>query len=173
MKTKILLILTCLCMAIINVDAQRGTSTTKIFKLAYAISSDGFVNVRTSPSASAQIVAKVTEPMYGLGNAVVLGYSGAWTKVKCDGKIGYAKSGYLEEMSWYTPGARKKIVAIRNAAIYNESMEDGGIGSVIYTAPAGTIIASDYSDSGRYYVLSTAHDNLFVKKSDVKIVYGR
>lgn len=148
-----------------------SASAQNVFTLVYATSNDGFVNVRETPSSKARVVAKVYDISHGLGNAMVLGYSGSWTKVSCDGKIGYAYSKYLGEDNWYSPRDRKRIVATTNTRIYYEG--DGEVGAVAYVVKPGTIIASQYEDRGKYYVLSSAHDDLYIRKQDVKVVGGK
>ncbi len=147
-----------------------SASAQTVFTLVYATSDDGFVNVRESPASKARVVAKVYDISHGLGNAMVLGYNGSWTKVSCNGKVGYAYSKYLGEQNWYSPRDRKRIVATTNARIYYEGYGDDEIGAVAYVVKPGTIIASRYEDRGKYYVLTSAHDNLYIREQDVKVV---
>ncbi len=150
-----------------------SASAQNVFTLVSATSDDGFVNVRESPASKARVVAKVYDISHGLGNAMVLGYSGSWTKVSCNGKVGYAYSKYLGEQNWYSPRDRKRIVATTNARIYYESYGDDEVGNVAYVVKPGTIIASQYEDRGKYYVLTSAHDDLYIRKQDVKVVYAK
>lgn len=149
-----------------------SASAQNVFTLVYATSDDGFVNVRETPSTKARVVEKVYEFSHGVGNAMVLGYSGNWTKVSCNGKVGYAYSKYLEEQTWYSASDSKRIVATTNSRIYGEDYS-GEMGKpVAYVVKPGTIIASQYEEDGQYYVLTSAHDNLYVRKQDVKVVSG-
>lgn len=151
-----------------------SASAQNVFTLVYATSDDGFVNVRETPSSKARVVEKVLGFFHGLGNAMVLGYSGSWTKVSCNGKVGYAYSKYLGEQDWYSPSDRKRIVATCNARIYYEDYSgEKEVGTVAYVVKPGTIIASRYEDYGNYYMLITAHDNLYIRKQDVKVVYSK
>lgn len=151
-----------------------SASAQNVFTLVSATSDDGFVNVRETPSSKARVVSKVYELSHGIGNAMVLGYSGSWTKVSCDRKVGYAYSKFLEEQNWYSPSDRKRIVATCNARIYYEDYSgETEVGSVAYVVKPGTIIASQYEDQGKYYVLTSAHDNLYIRKKDVKVVYTK
>ena len=72
------------------VNAQR------VFTLVYAISDDGFVNIRATPSASGKVVGQVYGMLHGLGNAEKIGQVDGWTKVKKDNVVGYARTKYLE-----------------------------------------------------------------------------
>lgn len=56
------------------VNAQR------VFTLVYAISDDGFVNIRATPSASGKVVGQVYGMLHGLGNAEKIGQVDGWTK---------------------------------------------------------------------------------------------
>ena len=59
-KGLLIALMLCICSF---VNAQR------VFTLVYAISDDGFVNIRATPSASAKVVGQVYGMLHGLGNA--------------------------------------------------------------------------------------------------------
>ena len=86
------------------VNAQR------VFTLVYAISDDGFVNIRATPSASGKVVGQVYGMLHGLGNAEKIGQVDGWTKVKKDNVVGYARTKYLECQTWCNGGS-PRIVA--------------------------------------------------------------
>lgn len=149
------------------VNAQR------VFTLVYAISDDGFVNIRATPSASGKVVGQVYGMLHGLGNAEKIGQVDGWTKVKKDNVVGYARTKYLECQTWCY-GSSPRIVAKKATPIYGEDFSGEsatGVGGKLYTVPAGTIIADTYKSNSRYYILTSGHDNLYIPKSCVKPVH--
>ena len=72
----------------------------EIFTLVYAISSDGFVNVRQSPSAKAAVLDKVWVFNHGLGDAVKIGQQGKWVKVRKGNVEGWC-NGYYRIYYYY------------------------------------------------------------------------
>ncbi|MBR5686891.1 MAG: SH3 domain-containing protein [Prevotella sp.] len=142
-----------------------------VFTVVYATSDDGFVNVRQKPSMKAAVLTKLYEPMHGLGSGILLGKSGNWSKVRVGKFTGWAYSKYVGEQTWYEGNGQPRLVANKvNTPIYTDNLKDGGINVLFATVSKGTIIADTYKEDGAYYMLVTAHDNLYVKKSDVKIV---
>lgn len=141
-----------------------------VFTVVYATSDDGFVNVRSQPSNSGRILSKVYAFSHGLGSGVLRGQSGGWSKVSVGGVTGWAYSRYLGRQTWYTGRGRTRLVAsAANAPIFTESYRDGSK-ERFTTVPRGTIIADEYGMEGGYYVLRTAHDNLFIRKADAREV---
>ena len=63
----------------------------------YAISDDGFVNVRSAPNSKAPIIDKIGMFNSVLGNGILLNEKkGNWVKIATwDGKKGWANSKYL------------------------------------------------------------------------------
>lgn len=144
-----------------------------VFTVVYATSDDGFVNVRQKPSAKAPILTKLYMFSHGLGSGVLRAKNGNWCKVSVGDVTGWAYSKYVGSQNWYSGNGRNKIVAARERTpIYGESYEDSSKHPLFTTVAKGTIIADDYDEDGVYYVLKTAHDCLFIKKSDVKVVSG-
>ena len=139
-----------------------------VMQVVYAESDDGFVNIRTSPSANARKVGEVYQFMEGLGSAIKIGEQGKWVKVSKGYTVGWCNGNYLGYQDWYT-GYGKKVLVAKNAntPIYCENYETGGY-QLFGRVPKGTIIADEFDDyGGKYYVLITAHDALFIRKSDV------
>ena len=142
-----------------------------VFTVVYATSDDGFVNVRKQPSMKAPVVSKLWMFSHGLGNGVLRGKSGKWCKVSVGKDTGWAYAKYVGEMNWYEGNGKPRLVAVKEKTpIYAESMEDGSHDILFATVGKGTIIADKFEEDGAYYVLMTAHDNLFIKKTDAKIV---
>ena len=141
----------------------------EIFTLVYAISSDGFVNVRQSPSAKAAVLDKVWVFNHGLGNAVKIGQQGKWVKVRKGNVEGWCNGNYLGYQNWYSGHGAKMLIANKHKTpIYVESYEEGVPYELFTTVKQGTIIADEFDDyGGEYYVLTTAHDALSIRKSDV------
>ena len=148
--------------------AEASPDAPEIFTLVYAISSDGFVNVRQSQSSSSPILGEVLTPFHGLGNGVKRGKSGKWTLVSVGKVTGWCYSKYLGEQSWYSGNGNRVLIANKpNTPIYVESYKEGVPYELFTTVKQGTIIADEFDDyGGEYYVLTTAHDALSIRKSD-------
>lgn len=144
-----------------------------VMQVVYAESEDGFVNIRKSPSANAAIVGKVWEPNSGLGTAVKIGEQGKWVKVSDGNVVGWCNGNYLGYQDWYTGYGSKILVAKKaNTPVYVETYEGNGGYQLFGRVPKGTIITDEFDDyDGKYYVLTTAHDALFIRKSDVTVRY--
>ena len=143
-----------------------------VFTVVYAVSDDGFVNVRQSPSMSGKVVAKLWMFSHGLGSGVLRGQSGKWSKVSVGNVTGWAYSKYVGSQNWYDGTGSSMIVANKpRTVIYGENFADDAAGLPVFSwVEKGTIIADNYEEDGEYYMLRTAHDNLFIKKSDVRVV---
>lgn len=148
-------------------NGQVASSPQEIFTLVYAISSDGFVNVRQSQSSSSPILGEVLTPFHGLGNGVKRGKSGKWTLVSVGKVTGWCYSKYLEEQDWYSGYGRKVLIANKpNTPIYVECYEGDTPFTLFTTVKQGTIIADEFTEDNTHYILSSAHDGLFIRKSD-------
>lgn len=147
-----------------------SASSQNVFKLVHSKEGIPYVNVRKAPSRKARKIGEIMPFMYGFGNAMVLGYSGKWTKVLCDGKVGYAYSPYLEEQCWYSKDAKEWIVAVRKTKIYRSDSGEDPNGYVFQVVEPGTIIMSNGTCYEGRYCISGAHDHLYFKKKDVKVV---
>ena len=139
----------------------------EIFTLVYAISSDGFVNVRQSQSSSSPILGEVLTPFHGLGNGVKRGKSGKWILVSVGKVTGWCYSKYLGEQNWYSGHGNRVLIANKpNTPIYVECYEEGIPYTLFTTVKQGTIIADEFTEDNTHYILSSAHDGLFIRKSD-------
>ena len=149
--------------------AKTVAENGKVFTVVFAVSDDGYLNVRSEPSMNGKVLTKLWMENHGLGRGVLLEKGKQWSKVSVDGIVGYVYTKYLGQTKWML-GVGPKIIANKDAVIYCEDNAEGGF-KPFYTVSKGTIIADtffEYSQNGvEYYELRTGHDNLFVKKSDV------
>ena len=149
--------------------AKTVAENGKVFTVVFAVSDDGYLNVRSEPSMTGKVLTKLWMEDHGLGRGVLLEKGKQWSKVSVDGIVGYVYTKYLGQTKWML-GVGPKIIANKDAVIYCEDNAEGGF-KPFYTVSKGTIIADtffEYSQNGvEYYELRTGHDNLFVKKSDV------
>ena len=155
-----------LIFACISLHAQN------VFTVVHATSDDGFVNVRTAPNSKSGIVARINEFSYGLGNGILLGEkNGKWVKVSVGNKTGWANSSYLGKQTWYSGKGQYRLVAnATRTEVYREDYsEDDGVSFLGYVKK-GTIIADQFTVDDDYYILQTAHDCLYIPKSQVKKV---
>ena len=147
--------------------AEVSPDAPEIFTLVYAISSDGFVNVRQSQSSSSPILGEVLTPLHGLGNGVKRGKSGKWTLVSVGKVTGWCYSKYLGEQNWYSGHGNRVLIANKpNTPIYVECYEEGIPYTLFTTVKQGTIIADEFTEDNTHYILSSAHDALFISKTD-------
>jgi hypothetical protein len=146
----------------------------KVFTVVYATSDDGFVSVRERPTVKAREIGKIWMLSHGVGSGVLVDGSGKWWKVS-DGKVtGWSNSRYLGTQTWVDGTGAAQLVAARPlTTIYRENYEDGSKPQKFGTVAKGTIIADHFEVEGIYYLLKTAHDNLYIKKTDVKVVRKR
>ena len=137
--------------------------------MCYAVSDDGYLNVRSEPSMQGKILGKLWMQDHGLGRGILIEKGKTWSKVAVDEVEGWVYTKYLGQMTWMA-GAGPKLVAKDIIAIYCENNATGGL-DVFCSVDKGTIIADTYFehtfDDGEYYELRTGHDYLFIKKTDV------
>lgn len=156
--------------------AASAVQAQNVFTVVYATSDDGFVNVRSQPSNSGRVLTKLYQPIHGLGSGVLCGQKGNWCKVRVGNVTGWAYSKYVGRQNWFTGEGKTRLVAAKpNTPIYGEDYTGERGLPCFATVSKGTIIADEYQldQDGKYYVLITAHDYLFIRKSDVQVVRVR
>lgn len=142
----------------------------QVFTVVYATSDDGFLNVRERPSSKARVLGKLWMLNHGLGDGVWYEERGSWTRVKVGDVMGWCYSKYVGKLTWYKGTGRQVLVgAMDNTPVWRESMEDAAKHLYFATVPKGTIIADEFYDAGEYWELRTAHDNLYIRKTDAEV----
>ena len=155
--------------------AKTVADNGKVFTVCYAVSDDGFLNVRSQPSMNGEIIGKLWMEDHGLGRGILLEKGKTWSKVRVGNVVGWVYTKYLGQTCWMA-GAGPKIVAAKAVTpIYCENNATGEL-DVFTNVDKGTIIADtffehDFGNGVKYYELRTGHDYLFVKKSDVIVKY--
>ena len=76
--------------------ADLNLNDDNIFTVVYAISDDGFVNVRESPSAKAAILDTLWMMFHGLGNGVLIEDQVGWSKVSVGEHVGWVNNRYID-----------------------------------------------------------------------------
>lgn len=145
------------------VFANAQGSAQNVFALLYATSSNGVANVRSAPNANATKVGEIHGSLYGLGDGILL-KEGSWHKViASNGKVGYCNSRIHEKSTWYN-GGRQALVAKEGCPVYTEDFSGEGLESKapLCRLQKGTIIADNYKDKDDYYVLPSAHTDLYI-----------
>lgn len=143
-----------------------------VFTVVYATSDDGFLNVRSEPSNSGEILGELPAFYHGMGHGVLREWGERWSLVTVDDVTGWVYNGYLGTQDWYDADGSPRLIAARNSTpIYTDdySGEEDDDMLLFTTVRKGTIIADRYEEMGNYYVLTTAHDNLYIEKSDVEV----
>ena len=154
-----------------NEDATTETiNNQSIFTVVYAISDDGFVNIREQPSSESKILGELHVGIDGIGEGVLIEKGDSWSKVSTKGIVGWAYTKYLGFQTWYKGTGNSILIAnLPQTPIYENAdvdEEECKFTSVM----KGTIIADSFKDSGKYYALLTTGTSLLVRKDDVKIV---
>jgi outer membrane protein assembly factor BamB len=155
--------------------AKTVADNGKVFTVCYAVSDDGFLNVRSQPSMNGEIIGKLWMEDHGLGRGILIEKGKTWSKVRVGNVVGWVYTKYLGQTCWMA-GAGPKIVAAKEATpIYCENNATGEL-DVFTNVDKGTIIADiffehDFGNGVKYYELRTGHDYLFIKKSDVIVKY--
>ena len=162
---RILIILTAITMSM-------AVWSQEVLTVVYATSDDGFVNVRQQPSSKSRILTQLWMFSHGLGQGVYRGQqSGNWSKVSVGNITGWAYTKYLGYQNWYKGDGSPRLVATSEPTIlYTDNYEDGSDHHVFSKVSRGTILGDTFSEDEEYYMLMTAHDNIYIKKSDAKIV---
>ena len=150
--------------------AKTVAETGKVFTVVYAVSDDGYLNIRSQPNMNGKILGQLWMQDHGLGRGILIEAGKTWSKVCVDEIEGWVFNNYLGKQTW-VGGNGPKIIAKKDPIpIWCENNADGGL-NVFCSVDKGTIIADTFSehtfDGVEYYELRTGHDYLFVKKSDV------
>ena len=143
----------------------------RVLTVVYAVSDDGYLNVRSEPSMKGEVIGKLWMQDHGLGRGVLLEKGQQWSKVSVEGTVGWVYTKYLGQMTWMA-GSGPRIVADKETVVWCEDNRDGDL-KPFCTVERGTVIADTYwehsFDGVEYYELRTGHDYLFVKKQDVVV----
>lgn len=152
-------------------DDKISMKDRDVFTLVYTTSDDGFLNIRSKPSMDGAILGEINDIMHGLGDGILIKKGPKWSKVRKGRVEGWVSNKFLGRQTWYSGSGRPVIVANQpKTTIYIENYGDGSSYSPFEKVPKGTIIADEYNENGGYYVLESAHDYLYVKKSDVVVM---
>lgn len=151
--------------------ADLNLNDDNIFTVVYAISDDGFVNVRESPSAKAAILDTLWMMFHGLGNGVLIEDQVGWSKVSVGEHVGWVNNHYIDYQRWYDGEGDSILVAAKDETpLYGENYVDDGDYPLFTTVKKGTILADDFIIHNGYYNLLTGHDYIFIKLDDAVIV---
>lgn len=146
-------------------------SDDNIFTVVYAISDDGFVNVRETPSAKAAILDTLWMMFHGLGNGVLIEDQIGWSKVQVGEHVGWVNNRYIDYQRWYDGEGDSILVAAKDPTpLYGENYADEGDYPLFTTVKKGIILADDFIIHEGYYNLLTGHDYIFIKLEDAQIV---
>lgn len=162
MKRSLIIILYLIFAGFQSYAQNRDTLT-----FVYAVSDDGFVNVRNAPNSKAPIIDRIGTFNTVLSNGILLDKeSGNWVKVATwDGKKGWANSKYLNTFTCIFGEDDYILVATApETVIYNSE------GKKYCTIKEGTIIADAwFYTEGENYVIED-HSTIYIPMSQAKIV---
>ena len=126
--------------------AKSVADNGKVFTVCYAVSDDGYLNVRSQPSMNGEILGQLWMQDHGLGRGVLLEKGKTWSKVRVGNVTGWVFNKYLGQMSWMA-GSGPKIIASKSfTPIYCENNADGGL-DLFATVEKGTIIADTFFEN--------------------------
>ena len=147
--------------------AKSARKEPEVLTVVHATSDDGFLNVRSQPSTKAPVLTKLWMLSHGMGNGVLREKGEKWSKVSVGDVTGWVYTKYMGSQTWYDgKGATKLIAARDNTPIYGENYADADDYPLFTTVGKGTILGDHYEEYQGYYLLRTAHDNLYIKKED-------
>ena len=147
-----------------------ASAAPEVLTVVYATSNDGFLNVRTEPSTNGDIIGKLWMQSHGMGSGVLREKGEKWSRVSVGDVTGWVYTKYMGTQTWYDgKGAQKLIAASDNTPIYGENYADADDYPLFTTVKKGTILGDHFEEYKGYYLLKTAHDNLYIKKEDVII----
>ena len=147
-----------------------ASAAPEVLTVVYATSNDGFLNVRTEPSTNGDIIGKLWMQSHGMGSGVLRKKGEKWSLVCVGDVTGWVYTKYMGTQTWYDgKGAQKLIAASGNTPIYGENYADADDYPLFTTVKKGTILGDHFEEYKGYYILKTAHDNLYIKKEDVII----
>ena len=111
---------------------------------------------------------------HGLSSAMLIEKCGKWWKIISEGEneiSGYAYSPYLGIQNWYSGKGKKILIVKTDVNCYLEDYSgESEVGTQLWVIHAGTIIADEnFEDGETYWILNTAHDNLYIPKSQVEV----
>ncbi|MBR4481292.1 MAG: SH3 domain-containing protein [Prevotella sp.] len=142
----------------------------EVLTVVYATSDDGYLNVRSQPSTKGNILTKLWMQSHGMGSGVLREKGEKWSKVSVGDVTGWVYTKYMGSQTWYDgKGAQKLIAARDNTPVYGENYADADDYPLFTTVKKGTILGDHFEEYKGYYLLKTAHDNLYIKKEDVII----
>ena len=151
--------------------ADLNINDNNIFTVVYAISDDGFVNVRETPSAKAAILDTLWMMFHGLGNGVLLETQEGWSKVSVGEHVGWVNNRFIDYQRWFDGDGDSILVAAKDPTpLYGENYADEGDYPLFSKVKKGTILADHFIIHDGYYNLLTGHDYIFIKLEDAEIV---
>jgi len=151
--------------------ADLNINDNNIFTVVYAISDDGFVNVRETPSAKAAILDTLWMMFHGLGNGVLLETQEGWSKVSVGEHVGWVNNRFIDYQRWFDGDGDSILVAAKDPTpLYGENYADEGDYPLFSKVKKGTILADHFIIHEGYYNLLTGHDYIFIKLEDAEIV---
>ena len=154
-----------------SIQGKTAQPLPDVFTVVYAISDDGFLNVRSQPSTNGAILGQLWTQSHGLGHGVLRERGERWSKVSVGDITGWVYNGYLGTQSWYDGSGRTRLIAKREQTpIFGEDYVGDGDYPIFTTVKKGTLIADQYDEYEDYYILKTGHDYLFIRKGDVEVV---
>lgn len=87
------------------------TVTPGELTVVFAISDDGFLNVREKPSSKGKILTTLPMCFHGLGRGILLESGERWSKIVVDNIVGWVYNKYLGYQSWYSGEGKTRLVA--------------------------------------------------------------
>jgi hypothetical protein len=178
MKNKTLLILSAILVAIVAtvvfglVFLNKAVNNAQLPLFGFVGAPDGeVVYIYEAPNINSKRVGELGYFYHGLYSDQLIRDLGDWLEI--DG--GYVLADQADVQTWYGGKGEYIIVAAQpRTYIYAEGY-DPDLDDVLITESGmyvvqGTVIADEVQIVGEYYLLMTAHDYLYVHRSDVQVL---
>ena len=179
MKNKTLLILSVILVAIVAtvvfglVFLNKAVNNAKLPLFGFVGAPDGeVVYIYEAPNINSKRVGQLEYFYHGLYSDQLIRDLGDWLEIEYGG---YVLADQADVQTWYDGTGESVVVAAKpHTYIYQESYdpdldEESIVKSGMFVMQ-GTVIADRVEMAGEYYLLMTAHDYLYVHRSDVQVL---
>ena len=179
MRNKTLLILSAILVAIVAtvvfglVFLNKAVNNAQLPLFGFVGAPDGeVVYIYEAPNINSKRVGELGYFYHGLYSDQLIRDLGDWLEIESGG---YVLADQADVQTWYGGTGECVVVAAQpHTYIYQESydpdLDDVSIVKSGMFVMQGTVIADRVEMAGEYYLLMTAHDYLYVHRSDVQVL---
>lgn len=152
------------------VDGNCSSGEPEVLTVVHAISNDGFLNVRSQPSTKGTVLTQLYGKFHDLGGGVLRERGKRWSKISVGTITGWVYNKYLGYQTWYEGKGEPRLVADKEPTIlYTDNYVDANEKNQYASVGKGTVLGDKFDENEDYYILTTGHDYVFIKKEDAVI----